>query len=229
MKSTSWIRRRQHPEEAVLRDPGRDHAMSAVPRLIGILVGGTGGLVFVVANTHSPLDTAVSVTLRILAAVGLIVVVALCGFAGRPSGRERSLSERRLAEDQSSWYGRGFWLVVAGELALFQAGFQVLRVLDAPSQSRVAWIALVVGLHFVAFARLWREPSIALVGVIAFFLGAAGLAMSDTSAVDWAPFVSGVLSGFVLLTGSLVAVIAGVRPKDHLSHPSKPEAGLARC
>lgn len=135
-------------------------------------------------------------------------------FSIRPWGRQRSLSERRLAKDESSWYDRGFWLIVAAEVALFQAGFQVLRALDAPPQASVGWIALVVGAHFVAFARLWREPSIAAVGVIVFALGAAGLAMSNTSGVAWAPFVSGVLSGFVLLTGCLAAVIADVMARQ---------------
>jgi hypothetical protein len=101
-------------------------------------------------------------------------------------------------------------LVVAGELALFQVGFQLLRVLGGGSQSRVAWIAVVVGLHFAAFARLWREPGMALLGAVVFALGAGGLAMSGTSAVDWAPVVSGVLPGFALLIGCLVAVIAEV-------------------
>jgi hypothetical protein len=172
-------------------------------------------------NTHSPLDAAVSVSLRILAVVALVVLVALGVFAGRPSGRQRSLSERRVAKDETSWFGRGFWLIVAGELALLQAGFQLLRVLGAPPQSRVGWIALVVGLHFVAFARLWREPSIALLGVIVFALGVAGLAISDTPAVSRAPLVNGVLSGFVLLTGCLAAVIADVMSKERLSRPSQ--------
>jgi hypothetical protein len=175
-----------------------------VPRLIGTLVGATGGLVFVLANTHTPLDAAESVALRILAVVGLVALVALSLVAGRPFGGRGSVSEGRPASDEASWFGRRFWLIVAGELALFQVGFQLLRVLGAPPESRVAWIAFVVGLHFVAFARLWRAPGLAPP------LGAAGLAMSATSAADWAPVVSGVVSGFVLLTGCLAAVIAVV-------------------
>lgn len=182
-------------------------AAFGAPRLIGILVGATGGLVFVFANAHSPLDAAASVTLRILAATILIALVALGVFV-RHSSHDRDAPERRdVKQQESSWFGRGFWLIVAGEFVLFQAGFQLLRVSGSPPESRVAWIAVVVGVHFVAFARLWREPSLALLGAILTVLGIAGLAMSSTSAVDWAPFVSGVVSGFVLLTGSLAAVI----------------------
>jgi hypothetical protein len=205
--------------------------------LIGILVGATGGLAFVLENTHAPLHAAVSVTLRIIAVVALIVLVTLGVFAGRPWSRQRSPSERRRAKDETSWYGRRFWLIVAAEFALFQAGFQALRALNAPPQASVGWIALVVGLHFVAFARLWREPSVALLGVIVSALGAAGLAMSDTSGVAWAPFVSGVLSGFVLLTGSLAAVIADVmaqqRSGEGLEHlrtcTSRPTTSVSRA
>jgi hypothetical protein len=178
-----------------------------MPRLSGILVGATGGLAFVLADTHSPLEMALSLGLRIVAAVAFVALVALSVVALRASAR-RSGCGVRPAPAEASWYGRWSWLIVAGEVALFEAGFQVLRVLGAPSQSRVAWIAVVVGIHFVAFARLWRERSIGLLALVVFALGAAGLAMSATSAVRWTPVVSGVLSGFALLAAGLVAVIA---------------------
>jgi hypothetical protein len=179
--------------------------------MTGIFVGATGGLAFVLANAHAPLDPTASLTLRILAAVAFAVLVALGLLGGRSRGRP--------AVEETSWYGRGFWLVVAGEVALFLVGFQVLRVLGAPSQSRVGWIALVVGAHFVAFARLWREPGIGLLGVVLCALGATGLVLSGTSAVGWAPFASGVLSGFALLSGSLAAALTltlrqGLRSPD---------------
>ena len=186
--------------------------MNERPLLLGTLVGATGGLVFVLANTHAPLNAAESVVLRILAVAVLAVLVALSLFAGR-----HTTGERGPAGDEASWFGRKFWLIVAAELVLFQLGFQLLRVLGAPPESRVAWIAVVVGLHFVAFARLWRAPSMALLGAVVFALGAAGLALSATSAVDWTPIVSGVMSGFVLLTGCLTAVIGVAMPKDGLA------------
>jgi hypothetical protein len=136
IKSAGWPRPRQHAEEAVPRSQRRDHSLPDAPRLIGILVGATGGLAFVLANTHSPLDADVSLTLRILAAVAIILLFALGIFARRSAGRQRSLSERGLAKDETSWYGRGFWLIVPGEVVLFLAGFQLLRALGAPPQSQ---------------------------------------------------------------------------------------------
>ena len=74
------------------------------------------------------------------------------------------------------FYGRGFRWVVIGELVLLLAGLQVLRITDAPTETNVAWISFVVGLHFIAFAFVWREASIAVPGAIVLLLGVAGLA-----------------------------------------------------
>lgn len=99
--------------------------------------------------------------------------------------------------------------MVIVELVLLIVGLQAVRVAGAPTQANVAWIALVVGLHFIAFAFVWREASIAVPGAIVFLLGVAGLALSATSANEWVPLVSGVCSGFVLLVGSLLGALAG--------------------
>jgi hypothetical protein len=96
--------------------------------------------------------------------------------------------------------------VVVGEVALLIVGLQVLRIAKAPTQANVAWIALVAGLHFVGFAFVWKEASIAVPGEVVLLLGVAGLALVATSAREWVPLLSGVCSGFVLLAGSLWAV-----------------------
>ena len=63
-----------------------------------------------------------------------------------------------------------------------------------------------MGLHFVGFAVVWKEASIAVPGAVVLLLGAAGLALAATSARAWVPLVSGVSSGFVLLAGCLWAL-----------------------
>jgi hypothetical protein len=85
---------------------------------------------------------------------------------------------------------------------LLVAGLEVLRLASAPTQANVAWIALVVGLHFVGFAFVWKDSSIAVSGTVLFLLGVAGLALTATAAREWVPLVSGVCSGFSLLAGS---------------------------
>ncbi|GAA3101903.1 hypothetical protein GCM10017600_32840 [Streptosporangium carneum] len=93
-------------------------------------------------------------------------------------------------------------IVVLEAVALF-GGIQVLRLLGWAPQAGVAWTALVVGVHFVALWPVWREVSILIPGIGLVALGLAGLVMVWTQAVEWVPFVSGVLSGLVLLAGSV--------------------------
>ncbi|QFU92435.1 hypothetical protein [Amycolatopsis sp. YIM 10] len=79
----------------------------------------------------------------------------------------------------------------------------VLRLLDAPPRAGVARVAFVVGLHFIPFASTWRQRSILVPAHGLTALGVIGLIMALTSAVAWTPSVSGVLSGFTPLAGSL--------------------------
>jgi len=170
---------------------------------VGLLIGGSFGLAFVLANAHSPLSATVGLTLRLLAAACFLVLIASVLRATRLRP-ERPEAPEGSPVPSGSRYGRGFWWVVIAEVALLIVGLQVLRIAGAPSEANVAWIALVVGLHFIAFAFVWQEASIAVPGAIVSLLGVAGLTLSATAANEWVPLVSGVCSGFVLLIGSLV-------------------------
>ena len=101
-------------------------------------------------------------------------------------------------------FGRNYWLIVAAELAVLVAGLAALSALGTARQTYVAWIALVVGLHFIAFryAGVWRG-SIAGPASFLVVLGLAGLGLAASSHARWIPLVSGVLSGLILLGGSL--------------------------
>jgi hypothetical protein len=150
------------------------------------------GMIFVLVNTGG-LPATVAWTLRglaILAFAGLVVVAT----TGR--GREPSPPGSGIT------FGRRYGMVVIAEVIAIIAGLAVLnRVFDAPEAS-VAWIALVVGVHFVALARVWQAPHITWLGVALSALGVAGLAMAAFGASDTATAtVSGVGSGIVLLGG----------------------------
>jgi hypothetical protein len=92
-------------------------------------------------------------------------------------------------------------------VALLGVGIGLLRAFGTPQPTDVAWIALIVGLHFVAFRYLgvW-EGGIARTGGLLIALGLAGFGLVAASAPGWTSFVSGVLSGFVLLAGSFWAI-----------------------
>jgi hypothetical protein len=166
------------------------------PQSLGLLVGSGFGTAFVLANAGEPLPGAAGIVVRVLAVLSLIAVVVVGfrtdrrGGAGPEGGRP-------------GWFGPKFGLVVVAEFALIFGGIALLRALGAPEEINVAWIALIVGLHFVALAPVWKRRAIAVPGVLLSGLGGAGMIMAAGSAVQWIPFVSGVLSGVVLLTGSL--------------------------
>ncbi|WP_338740563.1 hypothetical protein [Actinomadura luteofluorescens] len=171
------------------------------PQLLGLLVGSGFGTAFVLANAGEPLPGAVGIALRVLAVLCLAAVVVV-GFRGdRRGGTERGGTGR--GDARPAWFGPRFGLVVVAEFALIFGGIAALRALDAPQEVNVAWIALIVGLHFVVLARVWKRGAIAVPGVVLSGLGAAGMIMAAASSVEWIPFVSGALSGVTLLAGSL--------------------------
>ncbi|WP_290060661.1 hypothetical protein [Amycolatopsis solani] len=163
-------------------------------QFLGALIGAAFGTVFVLVNSGSPLPAAIGWVLRALAVLALVAVVVL-GFraGGRPTLDGRPV------------FGPSYRVIVIGEVVLLVAGFFVLNLLEAPVEANVAWIATVVGLHFVALASAWKTRSILVVGVVLTVLGVVGLALLG-GAPAWVPFVSGVLSGVTLLGGSLYGV-----------------------
>ena len=174
----------------------------------GVFIGALFGTIFVVANAHSPLPPAVGNTLRVLAVLTFAILLSLALRAGR---QERPAAAQGSVEPQPPWFRGKFALVVVAEVVLLIGGNLALRAAGAPEETAVAWIALIVGLHFVALMAVWKRRSIAVPGVALTVLGAAGLAMAASPAVAWVPFVSGVLSGVALLGGSAYAVLQASR------------------
>jgi hypothetical protein len=150
----------------------------------GALIGGTFGAVFVLADANTPLGDVAAAVFRIGAVGGLLGL-----YLG--AARTRRHHARRPA---GSWadteglnlFARRYWLIVAGELALIGIGLGALGALGAPQQANVAWIALIVGLHFIAFrvADVWGNnvlrPAAALVA-----FGLAGLGLAAASEAGW--------------------------------------------
>ncbi|TDD04711.1 hypothetical protein [Nonomuraea diastatica] len=163
--------------------------------MTGLLVGAVFGAVFVVVNAQSPLNTVTVTVLRVAACLAAAGVLAMWFATAR--------KERREAEARRSMFGRGYLIIVAAEVILLFGGLMVLAASELPEQANVAWVALVVGAHFVALAPVWKDRSIAVPGVLLTLLGTAGFVLVPTAAVAWVPVVSGVLSGVVLLAGAV--------------------------
>ena len=90
-----------------------------------------------------------------------------CGFS--PSGEEGPAAPEPAGipgPPAAKMFNRGYWLVVVAEVVLLFGGIAVLRAWERPEETNVAWIAFVVGVHFIALAPAWRQRSIILPGVI---------------------------------------------------------------
>ncbi|MEO3873613.1 hypothetical protein ABGB18_32785 [Nonomuraea sp. B12E4] len=174
--------------------------------MTGLLIGALFGAIFVIANAHDPLNPATVTIARAVAALALCGVVVL-GRRGRAAGQARPAAER----GRRNMFGRGYWVVVAAEAVLLFGGIALLRAWGQADEANVAWIAVIVGVHFIVLAPVWRQPSIAVPGVILALLGVAGLVMAQTSAVAWTPVVAGVLSGVTLLVSCIAAAWFGSR------------------
>ncbi|MGP3910615.1 hypothetical protein [Nonomuraea sp. 10N515B] len=164
-------------------------------RMTGLLVGAIFGAVFVVVNAQSPLN---AVTVNLLRAAACVAAASVIGMWFVTARRERS-----AARPQRNMFGRGYLIVVAAEAILLFGGLRMLAAWGHPEQANVAWVALVVGVHFIALAPVWKDWGIAVPGVVLTLLGGGGLVLALTATVAWVPFISGVLSGVVLLTGAI--------------------------
>lgn len=171
----------------------------------GFLIGAGFGLAFVLANAGPPLPSAVGLVLRVLAVAALVAVIVLSvALSRRPAPPVTGTGP-------AFRFGPFYGTVVLVEVVLIVGGIQVLRLLEAPWQANIAWIALVVGLHFLPLAWYWRMRQILAAALYISAMGAAGLVLVALGAVEWAPFVSGVLTGLGILTGMLVSLVGMLR------------------
>ncbi len=182
---------------------------------VGALVAGAFGLVYVLVNTGT-LPAAVAWPLRALALAVFVAVVATI------------LRHRQPADGAAGrrGFGRAYWLVVLVEVVALFGGLRVLAgPLDRP-QAGVAWVSLVVGVHFFALAVVFGEPFFHLLGAGVTACGAVGLALalagSSRTAADT---VGGVVPGFLLLA---FAVWAAWRARSWRGPPVTATSGGPR-
>jgi hypothetical protein len=119
--------------------------------------------------------------LRVLGVAAFVaVLIALC----RPP---RPAAVTRPA---GGGFRRGYWLVVAGEVVAIAVGQALLNGPLHAAQAAVAWIALVVGAHFIGLAVVWKQSFFHWLGASILLCGAIGLvlavATSPQGAIDTA-------------------------------------------
>jgi hypothetical protein len=187
--------------------------------LTGASIGGIFGAIWLLASANTPLGPTAAVAFRIVGIAGLVALVA----AGRLARRRRADRSPRQGVDL---FGRAYWQIVTGEVALLAIGFAAFAAAGAPSEVYRPWTAFVVAAHFIAFRRagVWRGsafwPTVPLLAV-----GAAGLALAYTPTARWVVLVTGIGTGLILLGGCLYVVIretAAKRVTERAAHPLAP-------
>ena len=201
---------------------------------MGSLVAIMFGTVFVMVNSaglRAPAPLVIRLT-------GLLVVAALVGglvLLARtvPVSPVSPVSSGPTSpEPVSPPFGRRYWCVVGVEaVALFGGVAVVTRVLHRPELS-VAWVAVVVGLHFFGLAALWAMRHFSRLGAVVTVLGLSGFVVH---ALGGGPalvrLVAGVGSGAALYGAVGVALWGALRHRPAVAGPTQdgaPGAGSAR-
>ena len=165
-----------------------------------IFISGIFGLVYIVANAAYLPSTAALVvrTVGVLAAVGLLFATP------RPD----------LPDPPGTGFSRDYWLIVAGEVIVGVGGLVILNSVLGIHDASIAWISLVVGVHFFGFYVIWGFPIMIWVGTAITLCGAAGLVAAgmDLSAAAIA-VVAGLVPGVVLFAAGWYSVLH--RPTAH--------------
>jgi hypothetical protein len=156
------------------------------------LIAAVFGLVYVIVNTGRLPDAWRVALVALGVAAFLAVVVRLA--------RRRASAAPAADPSVPRRYGT---VVLVEAVALF-GGLMALNRLGVPSHAGVAWVSVVVGVHFFALAAVLRVPIMHLVGAAITTCGVAGWLLV---ALDATPSVVGVVSGVV--PGAVLLAAAG--------------------
>jgi hypothetical protein len=139
------------------------------------------------------------IVIRVVGGVIGLVIIVRCIRLRLTSRGESGPGQR------SMFASRGYRLVVAGEVIALVAGGLVLSATHQ-TEYQICWIALVVGVHFLGFGKLFatRYYYIGAALIIAAVAGTIlGLAGDGVAAVQ---AVTGFVSGLVLLVAPAVTL-----------------------
>jgi hypothetical protein len=192
------------------RQVGYRAALLSGPRL-GSLIGAIFGLVYLEANAGS-LPAPAPAVLRV-GAVGAFAGLVISLLATRHP--QRPGSERPGTEDSgAAGFGRGFWLIAAGEGAAIVAGSAILTgPLGLPERGVVAWVSVVVGVHFVALGAIWRARLFHVLGSAIAAGGIAGLvAASEAASAAIVATFAAIVPGALLLAFAYWGVLNAAPP-----------------
>jgi uncharacterized membrane protein len=164
------------------------------------VVGITFGTVFVLVNSDGVPVPWPFVIRLIGLLVAAVLVVGLVLAVRRGSSVEPA--------PRSGFVDQRYWLIVALEAVALFGGLAVLNGVLHGKAVSVAWVALIVGVHFFGLARIWRMPLYHWLGTAMAILGLAGFliyALGGSAAI--VGLVAGVGSGAALYVA--IGVVVG--------------------
>ncbi|MEV0410142.1 hypothetical protein AB0I68_04835 [Streptomyces sp. NPDC050448] len=159
----------------------------------GRIIGATFGLAFVQVNAAA-LPTAAAIPLRVLALIAFLAVLRTVLRSPAPPLAAGGDTAARTD------FGRRYRYLVGAEVLAGTAGIIVINDLLHAPHAMVAWIALVVGLHFFGLAAVWRMPSLNRLAAAMSACGAVGLVLCACGSSQAAvAAVAGIVPGALLL------------------------------
>lgn len=155
---------------------------------IAIVITTIFGFIYIMANAQL-LPAAEATAVRV---IGILAAAILLISLPRPD----------RPDPPGVGFSRGYWLIVAAEVAAGVGGLIVLNDVLGIHDASIAWISVVVGVHFFGFFVIWRLPLMVWIGAAISVCGALGLLAAglDRSAALIA-VVAGIVPGVVLLSG----------------------------
>ncbi|MGZ4521053.1 MAG: hypothetical protein ACXVGN_07105 [Mycobacteriaceae bacterium] len=169
---------------------------------IGAMIAAIAGLVFVFVNAATlPRGIAAAVC-----GLGVVAFIAVMTLVVVRRGGEQRLAP---APDQRAW--RTYWSMVILEVILLPIGSVTLTRLGHPELG-VAWVALIVGVHFLPFANAFDVPDFRLLAWTMIVLAPIGGVLAVAVSAAAGAIVAGVLSGVALFAFALRYGANGTTP-----------------
>lgn len=166
-------------------------ARGAHGQRIGSWIGAGFGLVYVEVNA-AQLAPGPRIVVR---AAGVVAFAAVAWLLVRRRPRD-------TGDDDPGGpvFGRAYWLIVLAEVVALFVGVRLVTGPLGLPDAGVAWVSLVVGLHFLPLAALFQVRLFRWLGLAIAACGVAGLALAvgDASAAVIA-VVGGLVPGVLLL------------------------------
>ncbi|MFC4019321.1 hypothetical protein ACFOW4_15420 [Micromonospora sp. GCM10011542] len=179
--------------------------------MIGSMIALSFGTVFILVNSGGLPDPWPLVVRVVGLLVAGLLVVALVRAARTAPPEARA--------PVSGFTHRGYWSIVALEAVALFGGLAVINGVLHRSAVSVAWVAVVVGVHFFGLAWIWRMPLFHGLGAAMTVLGLAGFVIyalgGSAAAVG---VVAGVGSGIALYAAIAVALRDARRRREGLAY-----------